>query len=168
MIERDGLTAEQASAVFQEEMVRYRNMLAYQHQLIQQDGKGDVAERFAQMRAIYGAVNRDFADNGFSDFLGIDYVGGFDRRFADLDDEARVHLYAMLGRAPDLPEHLLNEARDLLRRVGIEDSGDRSRLPVRSCARRERPPRPRSPIPRCRTWPTGWPSRRRSCGPSAW
>ncbi len=125
-IERDGLTAEQASAVFQEEMVRYRNMLAYQHQLIQQDGEGDVAERFAQMRAIYGAVNRDFADNGFSDFLGIDYVGGFDRRFADLDEEARGHLYAMLGRAPDLPEHLLTEARDLLRRVGIDDSGDRS------------------------------------------
>lgn len=125
-IERDGLTAEQASAVFQEEMVRYRNMLAYQHQLIQQDGEGDVAERFAQMRAIYGAVNREFADNGFSDFLGIDYVGGFDRRFADLDEEARGHLYAMLGRAPDLPEHLLTEARDLLRRVGIDDSGDRS------------------------------------------
>jgi integrase len=125
-IERDGLTAEQASAVFQEEMVRYRNMLAYQHQSIQQDGEGDVAERFAQMRAIYGAVNRDFAANGFGDFLGIDYVGGFDRRFADLDDEARGHLYAMLGRAPDLPEQLLNEARDLLRRVGIDDSGDRS------------------------------------------
>ncbi|WP_428970174.1 hypothetical protein ACQR50_05935 [Sphingomonas sp. Xoc002] len=69
-IERDGLTAEQASAVFQEEMVRYRNMLAYQHQSIQQDGEGDVAERFAQMRAIYGAVNRDFAANGFGDFLG--------------------------------------------------------------------------------------------------
>lgn len=78
------------------------------------------------MRAIYGAVNRDFAENGFSDFMGIDYVGGFDRRFADLDDEARSHLYAMLGRAPDLPERLLNEARDLLRRVGIDDSGDRS------------------------------------------
>lgn len=46
--------------------------------------------------------------------------------FADLDDEARGHLYAMLGRAPDLPEQLLNEARDLLRRVGIDDSGDRS------------------------------------------
>ncbi|MEK9210956.1 integrase [Sphingomonas sp. 2378] len=125
-IERDGLTAEQASAVFQEEMVRYRNMLAYQHQSIQQDGEGDVAERFAQMRAIYGAVNRDFAANGFGDFLGIDYVGGFDRRFADLDDEARGHLYAMLGRAPDLPEHLRNEARDLLRRVGIDDSDGRS------------------------------------------
>jgi hypothetical protein len=65
------------------------------------------------MRAIYGAVNRDFADNGFSDFLGIDYVGGFHRRFADLDDEARGHLYAMFGRAPDLPKDLLNEARDL-------------------------------------------------------
>lgn len=125
-IERDGLTAEQASTVFQEEMVRYRNMLAYQHQSIQQDGGGGVAERFAQMRAIYGAVNRDFAENGFGDFLGIDYVGGFDRRFADLDDEARGHLYPMLGRAPDLPEHLLNEARDLLRRVGIDDFGDRS------------------------------------------
>ncbi|MET4898975.1 hypothetical protein RN629_17885 [Sphingomonadaceae bacterium jetA1] len=37
-IERDGLTADQASAVFQEEMIRYRNMLAYQHQSIQQDG----------------------------------------------------------------------------------------------------------------------------------
>ena len=125
-IECDGLTADQASAVFQEEMVRYRNMLAYQHQSIQQDGEGDVAERFAQMRAIYGAVNRDFADNGFSDFLNINYVGGFDRRFADLDDEARGHLYAMLGRAPDLPEHLLTEASDLLRRVGIDDGGDRS------------------------------------------
>lgn len=125
-IEREGLTADQASAVFQEEMVRYRNMLAYQHQSIQQDGEGRVAERFAQMRAIYGAVNRDFADNGFSDFLGLEYVGGFERRFADLDDEARAHLYAMLGRAPDLPEHLLNEARDLLHRVGIDDSGDRS------------------------------------------
>ncbi|MDQ1156410.1 integrase [Sphingomonas sp. SORGH_AS 950] len=125
-IERDGLTADQASAVFQEEMIRYRNMLAYQHQSIQQDGEGHVAERFAQMRAIYSAVNRDFADNGFTDFLGIDYVGGFDRRFADLDDEARGHLYAMLGRTPELPEHLLNEARDLLRCVGVDDSGDRS------------------------------------------
>lgn len=124
-IEREGLTADQASAVFQEEMVRYRNMLAYQHQSIQQDGEGRVAERFAQMRAIYGAANRDFADNGFSDFLGIDYVGGFDRRFADLDDEARGHLYAMFGRAPDLPKDLLNEARDLLNRMGIDDVGDR-------------------------------------------
>jgi hypothetical protein len=44
-IERDGLTADQASAMFQEEMVRYRTMLTYQHQSIQQDGEGRVAER---------------------------------------------------------------------------------------------------------------------------
>lgn len=69
-LERDGLTADQTSAVFQEEMFYYRKMLAYQRQSIQQDGEGHVAERFAQMRAIYGAVNRDFADNGFGVFWG--------------------------------------------------------------------------------------------------
>ena len=36
-------------------------------------------------------------------------VDGFERRFADLDDQACEHLYAMLGRARDPPEHLLNE-----------------------------------------------------------
>ncbi|MBB4088067.1 hypothetical protein [Sphingomonas carotinifaciens] len=36
-IEGDGLTADQASAVFQEEVVRYRHMLAHQPQWIKQD-----------------------------------------------------------------------------------------------------------------------------------
>ena len=31
----------------------------------------------------------------------------------------------MFGRAPDLPKDLLNEARDLLNRVGIDEVGDR-------------------------------------------
>lgn len=107
-------------------MIRYRNMLAHQLSLLQTDGEGDVQVRFAQMLAIYAAVNGDFAINGFADYMGIDYVGSFDRRFAGLDDEARGHLSAMLGRAGDLPTNLLAEARSLMNRVGIAANDDRT------------------------------------------
>ncbi|NJR79888.1 integrase [Sphingomonas corticis] len=125
-IEREGLTADQATSLFQAEMLRYRNMLAYQHSLIQADGEGNVPARFAQMLAIYAALNGDFAVNGFADYMGIDYVGGFDQRFAGLDDEARGHLGALLGRAGDLPANLLAEARALMDRVGIAATGYRA------------------------------------------
>ena len=46
-IEREGLTADQVTSLFQEEMVRYRNMLAHQQSLIQADGEGDVQSRMA-------------------------------------------------------------------------------------------------------------------------
>ncbi len=98
-IEREGLTADQITSLFQEEMVRYRNMLAHQQTLIQADGEGEVQTRMAQMLGIYAALNADFAVNGFGDYMGIDYVGSFDERFASLDDEARSHLSAMLSRA---------------------------------------------------------------------
>jgi integrase len=125
-IEREGLTADQATSLFQAEMLRYRNMLAYQHSLIQADGEGDVPARFAQMLAIYAAVNGDFAVNGFADYMGIDYVGSFDQRFAGLVDEARGHLSAILDRAGDLPANLLGEARALLSRVGIPANDGRA------------------------------------------
>lgn len=125
-IEREGLTADQTTSLFQAEMLRYRNMLAYQHSLIQADGEGNVPARFAQMLAIYAAINGDFAVNGFADYMGIDYVGAFDQRFASLDDEARSHLGALLGRAGDLPANLLAEARALMDRVGIAATSDRA------------------------------------------
>lgn len=125
-IEREGLTAEQTTSLFQAEMVRYRNMLAHQLTALQADGEGDVQARFAQMLAIYAALNGDFAANGFADYMGIDYVGGFDRRFSGLEDEARGHLSAILGRADDLPEKLLGEARGLLSRAGIATTDDRA------------------------------------------
>lgn len=124
-IEREGLTADQITSLFQEEMVRYRNMLAHQQTLIQADGEGEVQTRMTQMLGIYAALNADFAVNGFSDYMGIDYVGSFDERFACLDDEARGHLSAMLSRAGDLPTNLLTEAQNLLGRVGIAAHGDR-------------------------------------------
>ncbi len=124
-IEREGLTAEQVTSLFQEEIVRYRNMLAHQYGLIQSDGEGDVQTRMAEMLGIYAALNADFAVNGFGDYMSIGYVGAFDERFANLDDEARGHLNAMLSRAGDLPAKLLTEARDLLGRVGIAADGDR-------------------------------------------
>lgn len=125
-IEREGLTVEQTTSLFQAEMVRYRNMLAHQLTALQTDGEGDVQARFAQMLAIYAALNGDFAANGFADYMGIDYVGGFDRRFSNLDEEARGHLSALLGRADDLPKNLLGEARGLLGRVGIPANDDRA------------------------------------------
>lgn len=124
-IEREGLTADQVTSLFQEEMVRYRNMLAHQEGLIQDDGEGDVQARVAQMLNIYAALNADFAVNGFGDYMNIDYVGAFDERFANLDDLARGHLGAMLSRAGDLPADLLSEAQDLLGRVGIAADGVR-------------------------------------------
>lgn len=125
-IEREGLTADQATALFQAEMIRYRNMLAHQLTMLHADGEGDVQGRFAQMLAIYAALNGDFALHGFADYMGIDYVGGFDQRFSALDDESRSHLSAILGRAGDLPGNLLAEATALLGRVGIPASDDRA------------------------------------------
>jgi integrase len=125
-IEREGLTAEQTTSLFQAEMVRYRNMLAHQLTVLQTDGDGDVQTRFAQMLAIYAALNGDFAVNGFADYMGIDYVGGFEQRFSGLDEEARGHLSAILGRGDDLPGNLLGEARGLLSRVGIPATDDRA------------------------------------------
>lgn len=125
-IEREGLTAEQTTSLFQAEMVRYRNMLAHQLTVLQTDGDDDVQARFAQMLAIYAALNGDFAVNGFADYMGIDYVGGFDQRFSGLDEEARSHLSAILGRAGDLPNNLLAEARSLMSRVGIPATEDRA------------------------------------------
>ncbi|WP_076072309.1 integrase [Sphingomonas montana] len=124
-IKQDGLTAEQVTSLLQTEMVQYRNMLAYQHSAIQADGAGDVQLRLSQMLRIYAALNNDFAMNGFSDYMGIDYVGGFDQRFAGLDDEAREHLSAMLNRAGDLPASMLAEARDLLGSVRLAVTDDR-------------------------------------------
>ena len=125
-IEREGLTADQATALFQAEMIRYRNMLAHQLSMLHADGEGNVQGRFAQMLAIYAALNGDFATNGFADYMGIDYVGGFDQRFAALDDESRSNLSAILGRAGDLPGNLLAEATALLGHVGISASDDRA------------------------------------------
>jgi len=124
-IEREGLTADQVTCLFQEEIVRYRNMLAHQQGLIQADGEGDVQARMAQMLGIYAALNADFALNGFGDYMGFGYVGALDERFANLDEESRGHLNSMLSRAGDLPAKLLTEARDLLARVGIAADGDR-------------------------------------------
>lgn len=127
-IEEQGLSADQATRVFQDEMIRYRNMLAYQRNSIQGDREGDPAARVSQMLAIYAAINGDFAANGFNDYMGIDYIGGFDRRFASLDEEARGNLLVMLSRAGDLPANLIEEARDVLRRVGIPATADRLEL----------------------------------------
>ena len=51
-------------------------------------------------------------------------VGGFERRFADLDDQSCEHLFAMLGRARDPPEHLLNKGAGPVALRGIDDPGD--------------------------------------------
>src|SRR3546814_3601147 len=88
-IEQEGLTSEQVNHLFREEMVRYRNMLAHQLAVIEKDGEGNVTARFHQMLSIYAAFNGDFIANGFDDYMGIDYIGSFDKRFPSLDDEAR-------------------------------------------------------------------------------
>lgn len=124
-IERDGLTANQVTTLFREEMVRYRNMLAHQCGSIQSDGEGDVQARMEQMLNIYAAINGDFAVNGFVDYMGIDYVGSFDQRFAGLDEESRHHLQALLARAGDLPGNLRTEAGDLLGLLDISPSEGR-------------------------------------------
>ncbi|MGZ0071786.1 integrase [Sphingobium limneticum] len=124
-IEREGLTAEQVAQVFQQEMVRYRTALSYQTAAISADGEGRVPERQAEMLSIYAALNGDFATNGFSDYLGMDYVGAFDTRFGHLDDTARRNLYAMLGRSGNLPANLASEAADLLKLLGIAQSPER-------------------------------------------
>ncbi|VXC74842.1 integrase [Sphingomonas sp. AX6] len=125
-IEREGLTAEQVTTLFQEEIVRYRNMLAHQQTTIQEDGEGDVQKRMEQMLSIYAALNADFAVNGFDDYMDIGYVGGFNERFSNLDDESRAHLIAMLSRSGDLPKTLFSEAQKLLGRVDIAVTGDRA------------------------------------------
>lgn len=124
-IEQEGLTSEQVNHLFREEMVRYRNMLAHQLAAIEKDGEGNVTARFHQMLSIYAAFNGDFIANGFDDYMGIDYIGSFDKRFPSLDDEARANLYAMLSQAGDVPGNLLNEAKALLERLGIEPATDR-------------------------------------------
>lgn len=124
-IEQEGLTSEQVNHLFREEMVRYRNMLAHQLAVIEKDGEGNVTARFHQMLSIYAAFNGDFIANGFDDYMGIDYIGSFDKRFPSLDDEARANLYAMLSQAGDVPGNLLNEAKALLERLDIEPAADR-------------------------------------------
>ena len=89
------------------------------------DGEGNVTARFHQMLSIYAAFNGDFIASGFDDYMGIDYIGSFDKRFPSLDDEARANLYAMLSQAGDVPGNLLNEAKALLERLGIEPAADR-------------------------------------------
>ncbi len=127
-IERKGLSADQAQLLFQAEVVRYRNMLAYQHTSIQTDGDGNVDARLTQMLAIYEAANSDFARQGFAGYMDVDYVGAFDERFAELDRDARRHLFAMLSRLDDVPGNLLNEAADALQRAGIADDDERRQL----------------------------------------
>lgn len=102
-IEQEGLTSEQVNHLFREEMVRYRNMLAHQLAVIEKDGEGNVTARFQQMLSIYAAFNGDFIANGFDDYMGIDYIWSFDKRFPSLDDEARADLYEMLSQAGDVP-----------------------------------------------------------------
>ena len=124
-IENEGLSSEQAAALLQEEMIRYRNALAYQIADLQSDGEGNATERRTQMLSIYAALNTDFAVNGFADYLGIDYVGSFDKRFASLGEDDRNLLYSLLNRMENLPDNLKGEATDLLNRCGIAPSSDR-------------------------------------------
>jgi hypothetical protein len=121
-----GLTFEEAQCVFRDDLTRYRDVLVHQHRVIKFDGDGDVPARLGQMLAIYEAFNRDFAVNGFDGYMDVDYVGSFDKRFASLNQEARDHLRAMLSRAGDIPDNLLREAEDALRRVGLPSTPERA------------------------------------------
>lgn len=127
-IERDGLTSLEVERLFKAEMVRYRGMLSHQRQSIEQDYPDDAPGRIRSMLSTYAAFNADFVANGFGDYMNVDYVGHFHDRFAMLEKEDRDNLYQMLSWAGDVPDNLLNEAIDLLKKNGIPPSQKRAEL----------------------------------------